>query len=124
MRGLGDFQRRQMASGDPRVREIYSRLRQLLVLLEDIANHPHQAPDSQQQTVAPPQPPKPEPKIVIPQPRPPLLVSIREARRQIGVGHTQIYKMINDGRLETVRIGNRRLIRYDSLRRLAGVEHE
>ena len=46
-------------------------------------------------------------------------MTIKEARRLIGIGHTQVYKLINDGRLETVLIGKRRLICYGSLQKLA-----
>ena len=120
MRGLGDFQRRQMTRGDPRVREIFSRLRQLIDLLEDIANHPHQPADIIQPAAQPTPPPIPVPKIVVTQQPVPLLVSVKEARRLIGVGNTRIYDLINDGSLETVRIGKRRMIRYSSLQRIAG----
>jgi excisionase family DNA binding protein len=109
-----------MARGDPRVREAFSRLRQLLDLLEDIANHPYQAAEPPQPTAAPPSPPAPVPKMVETQQAVPLLVSVKEARRLIGVGNTRIYALINDGSIETVRVGKRRLIRYSSLQRLAG----
>jgi excisionase family DNA binding protein len=120
MRGLGDFQRRQMTRGDLRVREMFSRLRQLIDLLEDIANHPHQLADITQPAAPPTSPPIPVPKIVVTQQPVPLLVSVKEARRLIGVGNTRIYALINDGSLETVRIGKRRMIRYSSLQRIAG----
>lgn len=119
MRGLGDFQRRQMMHGDPRVRQVFSRLRQLLDLLEDIVGHPYQPIEPPKSAIAPPSSPAPVPKIVPAQQPAPLLVSIKEARRLIGVGNTRIYDLINDGSLETVRIGKRRLIRYSSLQRLA-----
>jgi excisionase family DNA binding protein len=64
------------------------------------------------------------PKIVPTQQPAPLLVSIKEARRLIGVSNTRIYDLINDGSLETVRIGTRRLIRYSSLQRLAEASNE
>jgi len=40
-----------------------------------------------------------------------MLVSIKQARRLIGVGHSRIYELINAGVLETIRIGKRRMIR-------------
>ena len=49
----------------------------------------------------------------------PILVSVKEARRLIGISRTGIYALINDGRIETVMIGKRRMIRYASLRQLA-----
>ena len=123
MRGLGDFQWRQMTRGDPRLREAFPRLRQLIDLLEDIAIHPHQPTEPPQPMTASPSVPAPNPvpKMVETEQPVPLLVSVKEARRLIGVSHTQIYTLINDGSLETVRVGRRRLIRYSSLRRLAGV---
>lgn len=49
-----------------------------------------------------------------------LLVSIPAASAALGLGRTSIYKLINDGNLETVLIGSRRLVRVESLRRVAG----
>lgn len=44
-------------------------------------------------------------------PRPsPELVSIKEASRLLGLGRSTIYKLMNEGRLETRRIGARTLI--------------
>jgi len=119
MRGLGDFQRRQMSKGDPRVREVFSHLRQMLDLVEDIVNHPH--PHVEPPQPASPPPPAPPPAVEPKNQPEPLLVSIKEARRLIGIGTTQVYKLINDGRLETVLIGGRRMVRYGSLRQLAQV---
>lgn len=124
MRGLGDFQRQQMKRGDPRVPRLFSHLRQILDLLEDMVIHPHQPPE-------PPQPSSPAPKPQVTTPVPisqapavqtptPMLVSIKEARRLIGVSNTRIYDLINTGALETVRIGKRHMVRYSSLQKLAG----
>ena len=122
MRGLGDFQRRQMRKGDPRVREAFSRIRQLLDLFEDIVNHPYLPAAS----APPPPPPTPPPtspqstREVEPLPLPaPLLVTVKEARRLIGISNSRLYTLINEGRLETVLLGKRRLIRYGSLQQLA-----
>ena len=50
-------------------------------------------------------------------------VSIREASRLSGIGRTKLYDLIRDGVLPTVRIGRRRLVRPDTMRRvLAGLE--
>lgn len=117
MRGLGDFQRRQMKRGDPRIREVFSHLREILNLLENIANHPYQPLEREPESA---RAPVPTPPPSAPQPSAPLLVSIKEARRLIGVSNTRIYQLINDGSLETVRLGARRLIRYGSLQNLAG----
>jgi excisionase family DNA binding protein len=120
MRGLGDFQRRQMKRGDPRVHELFSHLRQIIDLLEDIVIHRHQQPE------VPLQPSSPTPKhqvtTAVPLPQAataqtstPILVSIKEASRLIGIGNTRIYELINVGALETMRIGRRRMIRYSSI---------
>jgi excisionase family DNA binding protein len=49
----------------------------------------------------------------------PLLVTIPDARRLIGIGTTKLYALINEGHLEVVKIGQRTLVRYESLKRLA-----
>lgn len=48
----------------------------------------------------------------------PLAVSVKTGRALIGVGHTKIWELIKDGRLETFRIGRKRLIVYASLEKL------
>lgn len=53
-----------------------------------------------------------------------LLCSKEEARRALGLGSTKTDELIAEGVLETVRIGSRRLVKIDSVRRLAGVEPE
>jgi excisionase family DNA binding protein len=49
-----------------------------------------------------------------------ILCSIPEAARAIGLGRSKLYELIGEGRLETVTIGRRRLVRIESLRALAG----
>ncbi|WP_245656325.1 helix-turn-helix domain-containing protein [Novosphingobium naphthalenivorans] len=44
--------------------------------------------------------------------------SITEATKALGLGRTSIYALINEGRLETVKIGRRRLIKVESIRQL------
>jgi excisionase family DNA binding protein len=48
----------------------------------------------------------------------PITISIKEALRISGLGLTKIYELINDGRLETVKVDNRRLVNYESLKSL------
>lgn len=43
------------------------------------------------------------------------LVSIKEAGTILGIGRSSIYRMIEDGRLETRRIGRRTLIKMDAI---------
>lgn len=49
----------------------------------------------------------------------PILVSIPDAARLLSVGRSSIYAMLTTGTLESVTLGRRRLIRYESLRALA-----
>ena len=49
-----------------------------------------------------------------------LAVTVKEAKRLSGVGHTKLYELIAEGRLETVKIGRRTLVRYRSLEALLG----
>jgi excisionase family DNA binding protein len=48
----------------------------------------------------------------------PLTLSIKDAARRLGLGRTTIYKLIGNGRLHTVKVGNRTLIRMESVRGL------
>ena len=48
----------------------------------------------------------------------PLLVSVQEAARMLGIGRTSIYQLINSGELQTMKLGRRRLITIESLRRV------
>jgi len=45
-----------------------------------------------------------------------IAVSIVEAGQTIGIGRTKIYELINDGTLETFKIGRRRLVKTKSIR--------
>lgn len=48
------------------------------------------------------------------------LVSIREARKILGLGRSSIYRMIEDGRLTTKRIGRRNLVHMDTINAILG----
>lgn len=48
-----------------------------------------------------------------------LLCSIPEAAKALGVGRSKLYELVSSGRLETVTIGRRRLVRTASLRAFA-----
>ncbi len=50
----------------------------------------------------------------------PLFVSINEAAKSLNLGRTSTYSLINEGKLETRKIGRRRLVTVASIRRLAG----
>jgi excisionase family DNA binding protein len=47
-----------------------------------------------------------------------LAVSINDAAKALGLGRTSIYAMMADGRLASFKLGRRRLIEVDSIRRL------
>lgn len=49
----------------------------------------------------------------------PVLCSIPDAAKALGVGRSKLYELIAEQRLETVAIGRRRLVRVDSVRALA-----
>lgn len=49
----------------------------------------------------------------------PLLYSILDAAKALNLGRSKIYELIAEGKLETVTIGRRRLVRVDSIRALA-----
>jgi excisionase family DNA binding protein len=51
-----------------------------------------------------------------------LAVSINDAAKALGLGRTSIYAMITDGRLEAFKLGRRRLVKVDSIRRLVATD--
>ncbi|MEO7681423.1 MAG: excisionase family DNA-binding protein [Sphingomonas sp.] len=48
----------------------------------------------------------------------PVTVTVDGAKKAIGIGTTKLYELIAEGRLETVKIGRRTLIKTDSIRAL------
>jgi excisionase family DNA binding protein len=48
-------------------------------------------------------------------PNDPLLCSVGEACRMLGLGRTKVYELIKQGKLDTVRVGRRRLIVVESI---------
>ena len=48
----------------------------------------------------------------------PITMSINDATKLVGLGRTTIYKLIEEGRIETIRIGRRTLCKVASLQRL------
>jgi excisionase family DNA binding protein len=49
----------------------------------------------------------------------PIAVSINEAAAILGIGRTSIYRLIKEGRLETVKLGRRNLVKTRSIKALA-----
>ncbi len=52
----------------------------------------------------------------------PLALSINDTAKTLSLGRTSIYALIREGRLETIKIGRRTLIRSASVRRIMGSE--
>jgi excisionase family DNA binding protein len=50
----------------------------------------------------------------------PLALSINDTANTLSLGRTSVYALIRDGRLETVKMGRRTLIKVESIRRLLG----
>lgn len=48
----------------------------------------------------------------------PLTVTVDGAKKVLGIGHTKIYELIGAGKLQTVKIGRRTLVKTDSIRAL------
>lgn len=48
----------------------------------------------------------------------PIVTSVNDAARALSLGRTSIYALINEGRLETVKLGRRTLIKVESIRAL------
>jgi excisionase family DNA binding protein len=48
----------------------------------------------------------------------PITVTVDGARKALGIGTTKLYELIADGKLATVKIGRRTLVKTDSIRQL------
>ena len=48
----------------------------------------------------------------------PITVTVDGAKKALGLGNTKIYELIGSGKLQTVKIGRRTLVKTDSIRAL------
>lgn len=51
-----------------------------------------------------------------------ITVTVNDAAKALGIGRVTLYKHINSGVIETVRLGGRRLVKVESLRRLTDAQ--
>jgi len=110
MRGRGAFQLAQMRRRDPRIIELCDHLRAAVDLLERVASEPMEpAPN-----------PKPVPVKDVPMVKvvetDKLALSVREARKLLGIGQATIYRAMNEGKIPAVKFGKRTLIPTNGLR--------
>jgi hypothetical protein len=49
----------------------------------------------------------------------PLLLTVAQTKQVINVGHTKLYELIKERRLDTVKLGKRTLVTVASIKRLA-----
>jgi len=52
----------------------------------------------------------------------PIALSINDTAKALSLGRTSIYALIREGRLETIKLGRRTLIKAASVHRLMGAE--
>ena len=48
----------------------------------------------------------------------PITVTVDGAKKALGIGQTKIYELIGEGRLATIKIGRRTLVKTESIRQL------
>jgi hypothetical protein len=54
----------------------------------------------------------------------PITITVAEAKRLSGLGHTKLWELIGSGVLENVQVGRRRLVIYASLCRLLAPDRQ
>ena len=47
-----------------------------------------------------------------------ITTSIKDTAKALGLGRTSVYQLIRDGRLETLKLGRRTLVKVESIRGL------
>ncbi|OYQ35722.1 hypothetical protein CHU93_01445 [Sandarakinorhabdus cyanobacteriorum] len=94
------------------VSELCRHLRAAIDILEEIAAEP----DKPVERGAPSSPPPRVPPLVIPPSK--LAYSVKDACALIGLSRSKIYALMASGELGSIRVGGRRLIPADAIRRL------
>lgn len=119
MRGLGQFQIGQMKQRDARIFTLCQHLRSAIDILEQIASQPYLPSQAATATGSPPPATSSRPLDAVSGiPPSKIAYTIKEATAAIGLSRSTIYKLMASGELETIRIGQRRLIRAEALSRL------
>jgi excisionase family DNA binding protein len=95
-----------MSNVDPRIRELFTDVRRTIDIIEELMLRPSATRVPQM---------RPEERVPPPFPSPPTIpqkiaYSIREVRELIGISNSSIYKEIGEGRLRSVKRGNRTVI--------------
>ena len=119
MRGLGQFQIGQMKQRDARIFGLCQHLRSAIDILEQIASQPYQPPHAAAASASAPPATSSRPLDAVSGIAPSKIAyTIKEAAAAIGLSRSTIYKLMASGELQTIRIGQRRLIRAEALSRL------
>jgi excisionase family DNA binding protein len=58
-----------------------------------------------------------------PQQTEPLAVSAKEAWRLLSIGQTTFYALLKAGKIETLTVGRKRLVKYASLKKFVEADH-
>ena len=109
MRGLGDFQRRQMRDADPRVGDFFNRVREAIDVLEQIMLRPYHPASTElakeevrTEIKTKLTPAAPEDQRVS--------YTIKEVRKLVGISNTTLYRAIGNRELRAVKFGHKTLI--------------
>ena len=103
MRGLGDFQRAQMRDADFRIPELFSHIRQVIDILEQILQRPHRPAERKRATEV-------ETRVQAPSISSAdlkLSYTIKEVCKLVGVSTATIYQVLARRELRAVKLGKK-----------------
>lgn len=107
MRGFGDDQRASMKRVDPRIGQLFHRLREMVDILEQVMLYPYFSP-AQDQSL---QPKVDKPPVATPTLGPvKLAYTIKEVRQLVGISRAKLYQAMQDRKLRAVKCDHRTLI--------------